>query len=440
VSSPISCRLIFRRINNKFFLFLLLMGIVYQRAESAQAECGALAGMKPAASAELLALVAGNALPENVAHEVECRGVNFRVTDEYRGWLKAAGAQDGLVSAITKAKLAGSAAVDRELLQHLANAGARMQEKKFEDAAKELSAALEVSVDGPEAGFVMGELLRRRENYGQALRVYREVQRKSPEFPEVHTKLAYILLKVDDFADAAREAHAALDLTPNNAEAHRNMGIVLSKQNFDAAIAEYQQALALKPDYALARYSLGMLYSERGDLDRSAEEYRKAIALDPTDWRSPYNLALVLERKKDWEGAIRAYREAKLCDPTRIDVRLNLASALNHRDAAAAVREYKELAAMAPDLEVCHVCYGGALLKTGDVKGAEAQELRKRADALQLLQASRARWRSKPRCVVAYGGRYCRRVRSTFPILRVELHGLYRSSARKALVTSKVDE
>src|SRR2546427_1908306 len=43
-----------------------------------------------------------------------------------------------------------------------------------------------------------------------------------------------------------------------------------------------------------------------------------------------------------------------------------------------AVREYRELEAMAPDSEVCHVCLGSALYGTSDFKGAE-QEFRKAA-------------------------------------------------------------
>jgi hypothetical protein len=39
---------------------------------------------KPLADSELLALVAGNALNENIAHEIELRGLAFSATDAYR--------------------------------------------------------------------------------------------------------------------------------------------------------------------------------------------------------------------------------------------------------------------------------------------------------------------------------------------------------------------
>jgi hypothetical protein len=43
-------------------------------------------------ASELLALVAGSALPENVVREITRRGLNFRPDQKYKGQLKEAGA------------------------------------------------------------------------------------------------------------------------------------------------------------------------------------------------------------------------------------------------------------------------------------------------------------------------------------------------------------
>jgi len=60
--------------------------------------CAALAGAqeesKPLTNSELLALVAGNALNENVVHEIESRSLAFRPGDGYRSQLSAAGADN----------------------------------------------------------------------------------------------------------------------------------------------------------------------------------------------------------------------------------------------------------------------------------------------------------------------------------------------------------
>ena len=49
----------------------------------------------------------------------------------------------------------------------------------------------------------------------------------------------------------------ALELKPDYAEAHNNLGIALKEQgNLDEAIACYRRALELKPDYAEAHSNL----------------------------------------------------------------------------------------------------------------------------------------------------------------------------------------
>jgi len=58
---------------------------------------------KPLTDSELLALVAGNALNENIAHEIESRGLAFSATDAYRSQLTAAGADAHVLTALSKA-------------------------------------------------------------------------------------------------------------------------------------------------------------------------------------------------------------------------------------------------------------------------------------------------------------------------------------------------
>jgi len=337
---------------------------------------------KPLADSELLALVAGNVLSENVVHEIDSRGLAFRPDDTYRFQLTTAGADAHVLTALSKAKTSvpsGSAEKksSSELLQHLAMAGELMRNKQFEEAAGELNGALQ-SNGGLEAGFVMGELLRRQEKWPTAAAIYGKVLQENSDFPEAHTKLSFLLYRLGDPEESLREAKAALARTPDNAEAHKNAGLALeSARKFDPAVVEYKEALRIKPDYQAVRYDLGLLLYNKGDLDGSIAEYKKAIALDPNDAIVHYNLGVTYHKKDDFASAIREYREAKRLDPKNLTVRQSLGSALGRMNLhAEAVIEFRELEAMAPDSEVCHICLGGALHNTWDFQGA-AQEYRK---------------------------------------------------------------
>ena len=62
----------------------------------------------------------------------------------------------------------------------------------------------------------------------------------------------------------------------------------------DEAIAQYQKALKIRPDYALAHNNLGNLLANRGQFEAAIDEYQKALKTRPGDIKAHYNLALVL--------------------------------------------------------------------------------------------------------------------------------------------------
>jgi tetratricopeptide (TPR) repeat protein len=138
---------------------------------------GAAADSKthPVQASELLGLVAGNALPENVAREIVADGLVFRPDDHYRALLKTAGADAKILSPLSSAKVlverAPDAEAPKDLLQHLAAAGKLINEKQYDQAARELSDALTISPQSPETGFVMGQLLRQAKQFDQAVAI-----------------------------------------------------------------------------------------------------------------------------------------------------------------------------------------------------------------------------------------------------------------------------
>ena len=82
--------------------------------------------------------------------------------------------------------------------------------------------------------------------------------------------------------EAMAEYRKALQIKPDNAEAHNNLGNALyDKGQLDEAITEYRKALQIKPDYAEAHNNLGNALSEKGQLDEAMTEYRKALQIQP---------------------------------------------------------------------------------------------------------------------------------------------------------------
>jgi tetratricopeptide (TPR) repeat protein len=333
---------------------------------------------KPLAGDELLALVAGEALSENIVHDIESRGLAFIPSEAYRSEITTAGADARVLAALKTARVSESPVgagnkQDTEMLHHLAVAGKLIRAKQYDQAAEELDAALQSTTD-PAPSFVLGELVSRQDQWRKAVSVYSDVLDTDANFPEAHTKLAYSFHRVGRPEDTLQEVKIALADNPDDAEAHRVKGIALDDEHkYDAAMAEYREALRIKPDYGLVHYDMGVSFGERQDRPNAIVEYRKSIALDPQFCCAHYNLANILSDNGDIDGAILEYREAKRVNPTRLDVRQNLAVDLSRRNRPAAIQEFRELIAMSPDFAYAHTGLGSTLLEDGDYNGAEAE-------------------------------------------------------------------
>jgi tetratricopeptide (TPR) repeat protein len=220
---------------------------------------------QPVSDREVLALVAGNSLSEDIADEIAARGISFRPSEQFRALVIQAGGDTRVTTAIERAKTVqagsdGAPPASEQLLQHLSSAGKQIRVKKYEEAAQELSAALQ-SGAGPEAGFVMGETLQRQEDWTGAANMYAEVLHRDSSFTAAQIKLSYVLYHLGDGEAALREARAALTRLPASPEAHRYAGIAFDTlRKRDAAEKEYREAIRLKPDYAAAYYNLGIFF------------------------------------------------------------------------------------------------------------------------------------------------------------------------------------
>jgi tetratricopeptide (TPR) repeat protein len=326
----------------------------------------------------VLALVVGDSLPENIVSEIQLRGISFTSDSNYMSLLKAAGADPKILAALPTAKTTREEqpdpAAESALFQLLTAAGKMIRAGQLDEATSELTTALTGSTERSEAGFVMGLILLRQRRFAEAAELYSEILGQDPNFPQVHTRLSAAYYNGGDIEDALREAKAAIAENPNDPAAHLNAGLALGDMHkFDAAKSELQASIRCKPDYALAYHGLGRLLDDLHDFEGAAEQYKKAIAINPSDANIHYNLGVTYGNKGDYVSAIREYREVKRLDPSRLDARQNLGAELMHQDPAAAIVEFRELAALAPDWPVCHECLGNALLQTGRVQDAEKE-------------------------------------------------------------------
>jgi Flp pilus assembly protein TadD len=99
----------------------------------------------------------------------------------------------------------------------------------------------------------------------------------------------------------------SLELEPDRADWHSNLGIVLrDRLELDEAIAACRRAIALDPDHANAHNNLGVLLRAQGRVVEAEAAYRAAIRVSPEHSDAYTNLGILLTGQK-------RTREAAVC-------------------------------------------------------------------------------------------------------------------------------
>ena len=87
-----------------------------------------------------------------------------------------------------------------------------------------------------------------------------------------------------DFGRAIADYTEAIRLKPDYAQAYNNRGLAYSlqsKSQMPNAIADYSQAIQLRPAYARAYNNRGVAYMASGHADEAMRDFNRAIQLQP---------------------------------------------------------------------------------------------------------------------------------------------------------------
>ena len=130
-----------------------------------------------------------------------------------------------------------------------------------------------------------------------------------------------------DVRTAVTPALANLDTPPTAHDLYRR-GCMLEASSLTDACEAYRAALELEPDFADAHVNLGRILHELGDVYAALVHYRAALSLRPGDTTAAFNVGVALEDLGATVDAIAAYRRALESDPRNPDAHYNLARLL----------------------------------------------------------------------------------------------------------------
>lgn len=151
-----------------------------------------------------------------------------------------------------------------------------------------------------------------KEAYPQAKSIATKALEIDPNLPEARVALGWIAFSFDwDWTAAENDFKKAIDLAPNNADAHRGYAHLFSNLGRgDEAIAEIRRARELDPLSLITNALEGQFLFYAGRLDEAKTRFEKALEIDPDFWIAHNGLGRVYISEGKYDDAIRALRKA----------------------------------------------------------------------------------------------------------------------------------
>jgi tetratricopeptide (TPR) repeat protein len=140
--------------------------------------------------------------------------------------------------------------------------------------------ALKFTEDGEdsEVFFNRGIAYKAKGEIDNAIAEYRRALELVPDYAEAHNNLGNLLKDQKKFDEAILHLESSIKIFPDNPNTHNNLGTVYAmKGEVNKAAVYFAKATRLQPSYIDARQNLGLAYIQQGRLDAAEREFSEAL-------------------------------------------------------------------------------------------------------------------------------------------------------------------
>lgn len=178
-----------------------------------------------------------------------------------------------------------------------------------------------------------------------------------------------------DYQGAIADFNQVIQLDPNNAGAYNNRGLARSELgDKKGAIADYNRAIRLQPNDAVAYNNRGLARSELGDRKGGIQDFNRAIQLQPDYAKAYMNRGVVRNELGDQKGAIEDHNRAIQLQPNDAVAYNNRGvTRLNLGDQKGAIEDFDQAIRLKPNYAKAYYNRGNfRFLHLRDAKAAIA--------------------------------------------------------------------
>ena len=229
--------------------------------------------------------------------------------------------------------------------------------------------------------YYCGLLEAQRGRYQEALRLLSHAVRIDARSAEAHANLGNVLSALNRNAEALASFDRALAIQPHSAQLHYNRGnALLALDRNEEALASYDRVLAMLPNRVEALYNRGLALQKLARHEEAHAAYAAVSALVPDHAAAHYNRGVASHALRRYQQALACYDRALEIAPDDVAGLLNRGLVLDELDRPAeALASYDQALAIEPD-------FAEALNNRGNV----LRQLNRPAEALASCQRALA--------------------------------------------------
>lgn len=174
-------------------------------------------------------------------------------------------------------------------------------------AEAEYKKSLELQAKNPSALGALAYLYSTQKRYPEAEAALRKFIEIDPQNAKAHVQLGSVLLESNQNEAAIKELTAASGLAGSDATLLRNVAELYATHSlYPQAAQQYSAVLRLNPKDADAHYGFGVVLMQMRRFDGAQMELQRAVTLQPDIKEAYGDLAVAAAENKDFAGAIQA--------------------------------------------------------------------------------------------------------------------------------------
>lgn len=174
--------------------------------------------------------------------------------------------------------------------------------KNMEKAKEYSQLAIYKEEDDQHSWDLLAKILDKMGKYRESIQALEKAVELNPEESRYYYTLGYLYNKVGEFENSIMYYSQAIEKNPEYVEAYINRGACYynQKNNYGAALKDFETALSINPSHALAKVCLGNVLLTYGEIKRAQKEYKTALCLDKGEKETAHQSARIrLQEIKD---------------------------------------------------------------------------------------------------------------------------------------------